>query len=227
MPGKVGRERKGGNVNILFLGAQGSGKGTQADILAAKLNIPHIASGDLLRTAIEQNTHAGQQAKPYYDRGDLVPDSIMVEMFLERLGQPDAQKGAILDGFPRTLTQAEALDRALASLGKTVDHVIYLKADPQVLLKRLANRYICRAHQHPYNLITHPPKQPGICDIDGSPLYQRSDDTEEAVRRRLEIFFGETIKLLDYYGAQSKVREVDAEQPIAGVTATILRTVGL
>lgn len=214
-------------MDILFVGPQGAGKGTQADILTAKLGMPHIASGDLLRAVIERQTAVGQQAKPYYDRGDLVPDSIMVEMFLQRLAEPDSVKGAILDGFPRTIAQARALDEALAPLHRAIDQVIYLKADPNVLVRRLANRYICRAQQHPYNLITNPPKQPGICDIDGSPLYQRSDDTEEAVRRRLEIFFDETIKLLDYYGAKGKVREIDAEQPIPAVTAAILRALGL
>ena len=214
-------------MDILFVGPQGAGKGTQADILTAKLGIPHISSGDLLRAVIERQTAVGQQAKPYYDRGDLVPDSIMVEMFLQRLAEPDSIKGAILDGFPRTIAQARALDEALAPLHRAIDQVIYLKADPNVLVRRLANRYICRAQQHPYNLITNPPKQPGICDIDGSPLYQRSDDTEEAVRRRLEIFFDETIKLLDYYGAKGKVREIDAEQPIPAVTAAILRALGL
>lgn len=213
-------------MDILFVGPQGAGKGTQADILTAKLGMPHIASGDLLRAVIERQTAVGQQAKPYYDRGDLVPDSIMVEMFLQRLAEPDSVKGAILDGFPRTIAQARALDEALAPLHRAIDQVIYLKADPNVLVRRLANRYICRAQQHPYNLITNPPKQPGICDIDGSPLYQRSDDTEEAVRRRLEIFFDETIKLLDYYGAKGKVREIDAEQPIPAVTAAILRALG-
>jgi len=218
---------KGGNVDILLLGAQGSGKGTQADLLAAKLGIPHISSGDLLRTAISHNTPAGQKARPYYDRGELVPDEIMIAMFLERLAEPDCARGVILDGFPRTIAQAEELDSALAKSGRGVDHVIYLKADPAVLLKRLANRYICRANQHPYNLVTNPPKRPGICDIDGSELYQRSDDTEEAVRRRLEIFYSQTVKLLEYYGPQGKVREINADQPIQDVTRDILRALGV
>lgn len=214
-------------MDILLLGPQGSGKGTQADILAAKLGIPHVASGDLLRAAISHNTSAGQQAREFYDRGELVPDGIMVAMFLERLAEPDCARGVILDGFPRTIAQAEALDKALAPVGRRVDHVIYLKADSQVLVKRLANRYICRANQHPYNLVTNPPKRPGICDIDGSELYQRSDDTEEAVRRRLEIFYSETVRLLDYYGAQGKVREINAEQPIQNVTSDILQALGV
>ncbi len=214
-------------MDILLLGAQGSGKGTQADILAAKLGTPHVASGDLLRDAINRDTSTGKQAKVYYDRGDLVPDSIMVAMFLERLAEPDCANGVILDGFPRTLAQAEALDQALASVGRSVERVIYLKADPNVLVQRLANRYICRARQHPYNLITNPPKRPGICDIDGSELYQRSDDTEEAVRRRLAIFFSETIKLLDYYGKRGKVREVNAEQSIQDVTRRILQVLDM
>ncbi|HEU5366832.1 MAG TPA: adenylate kinase [Ktedonobacterales bacterium] len=214
-------------MDILLLGAQGSGKGTQADILAAKLGIPHVASGDLLRSAISNHTPAGQKARPYYDRGDLVPDEIMIAMFLERLAEADCARGVILDGFPRTVVQADALDKALVPMGRGVDHAIYLKADPAVLVKRLANRYICRANQHPYNLVTNPPKRPGICDIDGSELYQRSDDTEEAVRRRLEIFYTETVRLLAYYGEQKKVREVDAEQPIPDVTRDILRALAV
>jgi adenylate kinase len=214
-------------VDILLLGAQGSGKGTQADILAAKLTVPHVSSGDLLRVVISRKTVVGQRAKPYYDRGDLVPDEIMVAMFLGRLAEPDCAKGVILDGFPRTVAQADALDKALAPLGRRVDHVIYLKADPAVLVKRLANRYICRANQHSYNLVTNPPKRPGICDIDGSELFQRSDDTEEAVRRRLEIFYDQTVKLLDYYGAQGRVREVNAEQPVQEVTRNILQALGV
>ncbi len=214
-------------MDILLLGAQGSGKGTQADVLAAKLRIPHVASGDLLRAAISRDTPAGQKARPFYDRGELVPDEIMVAMFLERLAEPDCARGVILDGFPRTIIQAEELSKALASLDRDVDHVIYLKADPAVLVKRLANRYICRAQQHPYNLVTNPPKRPGICDIDGSELIQRSDDTEEAVRRRLEIFYSETVRLLDYYGKQGKVREINADQPIQDVTRDILQALGV
>lgn len=218
-------------MDILLLGAQGSGKGTQAEILSAKLGIPHIASGDLLREVIAQQTPVGQKAKVYYDRGDLVPDEIMVAMFMERLSEPDSARGAILDGFPRTLAQAQALDTALVPLKRAVDPVIYLKADPEVLVKRLATRYICRAQQHPYNLISNPPRRPGICDIDGSELYQRSDDTEAAVRRRLEIFFSETIKLIDYYSNnsnhRSRVIEIDAEQSINDVTRSILQALGV
>ncbi len=222
---------KGGNVDILLLGAQGSGKGTQAEILSAKLGIPHIASGDLLREVIARGTPVGQRARVYYDRGDLVPDDIMVAMFMERLAEPESAAGAILDGFPRTLAQAEALDTALAQLHRAVNPVIYLKADPEVLVKRLATRYICREQQHPYNLVSNPPKRPGICDIDGSELYQRSDDTESAVRRRLEIFFSETIKLIDYYRNnshhRSRVIEIDAEQSINDVTRSILQALGV
>lgn len=210
-------------MDILLLGAQGSGKGTQADVLSAKLGMPHVSSGELLRVVISRNTVVGQQARVYYDRGDLVPDEIMIAMFLGRLAEPDCARGVILDGFPRTVAQAEELDKALAPLGRSVDHVVYLKADPAVLVKRLANRYICRANQHSYNLVTNPPKRPGICDIDGSELYQRSDDTEEAVRRRLEIFYSQTVKLLDYYGAKGRVREVNAEQSVQDVTRSILQ----
>lgn len=213
-------------MDIVFVGLQGAGKGTQADLLAAKLGIPHVASGDLLRSAIERHTDLGQQAQPFYDRGDLVPDRLIVELFLACLAEPESGKGAILDGFPRTLAQAQALDQALAAGGRAVDAILYLQANPTSVVKRLAQRYLCRAHHHPYHLLTHPPQQPSTCDRDGSPLYQRSDDTEEAVRRRVQVFFEETSPLLEYYGAQGKVREIDAEQPIAEVAAAILRALG-
>ena len=212
-------------MNIILVGAQGSGKGTQADSLEATLGIPHVASGDLLRKAFDEQTELGIKAKVYLDRGELVPDDITVPMVLGRLSEPDCSRGVLLDGFPRTIAQAQALDKGLQDMGRQIDLVIYLNVPRQELLERLSGRYICRANQHVYNIHSRPPKVPGICDIDGSELYQRSDDTVEGVQRRLDIFFNQTIRLLDYYGNQHKLREVDGNQDIDQVQAALLRTI--
>jgi adenylate kinase len=212
-------------VNIILVGAQGSGKGTQADMLEAALGIPHVASGDLFRKAFDEQTELGMKAKVYLDRGELVPDDITVAMVLNRLSEPDCRRGVLLDGFPRTIAQAQVLDKGLQDIGRQIDLVIYLSVPRQELLDRLSGRYICRANQHVYNIHSRPPKVPGICDIDGSELYQRSDDTGEAVQRRLDIFFNETIRLLDYYDSQHKLREVDGGQSIDQVQAALLKTI--
>lgn len=212
-------------MNIILVGAQGSGKGTQADMLEAALGIPHVASGDLFRKAFDEQTELGMKAKVYLDRGELVPDDITVAMVLNRLSEPDCKRGVLLDGFPRTIAQAQVLDKGLQDIGRQIDLVIYLSVPRQELLDRLSGRYICRANQHVYNIHSRPPKVPGICDIDGSELYQRSDDTGEAVQRRLDIFFKETIRLLDYYDSQHKLREVDGGQSIDQVQAALLETI--
>lgn len=212
-------------MEIILIGAQGSGKGTQAEMLAQALGVPHIASGDLFRAEVEKKTEVGLQAREYLDRGELVPDAVAIAMVLRRLRQPDCQPGALLDGFPRTLAQAKALDRGLPELGKQVDAAVYLRVPRQELLQRLAGRYICRANQHVYNIYTHPPKMAGICDLDGSELYQRSDDVGEAVQRRLDIFFNETIHLLDYYREQGKVVEVNGNQGIEQVHRALVDAV--
>jgi adenylate kinase len=212
-------------VNIILIGAQGSGKGTQAEMLSQALGIPHVASGDLFRKAFDERTELGLKAKAYLDRGELVPDEITVAMILNRLEEPDCASGVLLDGFPRTVAQAQALDNGLQATGRQIDMAIYLKVPREVLLKRLSGRYICRAHQHVYNIYTRPPKVPGICDLDGSELYQRSDDRGEAVQKRLDIFFHETIRLLDYYGAQHKLVEVNADQSIEQVQADLLQAI--
>ncbi|HZS76768.1 MAG TPA: adenylate kinase [Ktedonobacteraceae bacterium] len=212
-------------MNIILIGAQGSGKGTQADLLSEKLGFPHVASGDLFRKAIDEQTDLGMQAKAYLDRGELVPDDITVAMVLGRLNEPDCVTGVILDGFPRTIAQAQALDNGLRKVDKQIDLALYLQVPREELLKRLSGRYICKANQHVYNVNTRPPKVPGVCDIDGSPLYQRSDDTGEAVQRRLDIFFNETIQLLDYYGRQGKLKEINGNQSIDQVQAALLKAI--
>jgi len=209
-------------VNSILIGAQGSGKGTQAVRLSETLHIPHVASGDLFRKAFAEHSELGIKAKVYIDRGELVPDDLTVAMILGRLAEPDCVNGALLDGFPRTIAQAEALDKGMAQLGHQIDTVVYLEVPRAELLKRLSGRFICRANQHVYNINSNPPRTPGICDIDGSELYQRSDDTGEAVERRLDIFFSETIQLLDYYRLQGKLLTVNGNQSIEQVEADIL-----
>jgi adenylate kinase len=209
-------------VYIILVGAQGSGKGTQAELLSQTLGVPHIASGDLFRKAIDEKTELGIKAKVYIDRGELVPDDLTVTMVVKRLEEPDCSQGVLFDGFPRTVAQAEILDKGLQEVGKQIDLAIYLQVPREELLKRLSGRYICRAKQHVYNINTHPPKVAGVCDIDGSELYQRSDDTGEAVQKRLDIFFNETIRLLDYYGNQKKLVEVDGNQDIDQVQQSLM-----
>lgn len=220
-------------MNLILIGAQGSGKGTQAQLLSQELGLTPCASGELLRAAIAQQTPAGLAAKPYYDRGDLVPDAIVVRMILDRMRDLGKAQGIILDGFPRTIPQAEALDQGLAERSQCIDAVIYLDVPREELLNRLSDRYICRAHGHVWNLKTHPPRVPGICDLDGSELYQRSDDTADKIARRLDAFFNETIQLLAYYRAQGKLLPIDGRADIQAVNAEVLaklraaRVVGL
>ena len=209
-------------MNSILIGAQGSGKGTQAVRLCEALDIPHVASGDLFRKAFAEHSDLGIKAKVYIDRGELVPDDLTVAMILGRLAEPDCANGVLLDGFPRTIAQAEALDKGMAQIGHQIDSVVYLEVPRAELLKRLSGRFICRANQHVYNINSNPPRTPGICDIDGSELYQRSDDTGEAVERRLDIFFSETIHLLDYYRQQGKLMTVNGNQSIEQVEADIL-----
>ncbi len=210
---------------IILVGAQGSGKGTQAEMLSETLGIPHLASGDLFRKASDEKTELGLKVKVYMDRGELVPDDLTVVMVLGRLAMPDCARGVILDGFPRTVAQAQALDNGLQRAGKQIDIAIYLKVPREELLKRLSGRYICRANQHVYNIYSNPPKVPGVCDIDGSELYQRPDDLGEAVQTRLDIFFNETVQLLDYYGSQHKLAEVNGNQGIDQVQSELLETI--
>lgn len=209
-------------MHIILIGAQGSGKGTQAEMLAQALGVPHVASGDLFRKEIEEQSETGRQASEYINRGQLVPDDLTVGMILKRLQQPDCLSGVLMDGFPRTLAQAEALDRSLSGVGRQLDAVVYLRVPREELLRRLSGRFICRAYQHVYNLSSRPPTVAGVCDLDGSDLYQRSDDVGEAVQRRLDIFFNETIHLLDFYGAQGKVVKVNGNQGIEEVQQALV-----
>jgi adenylate kinase len=210
-------------VNIILIGAQGSGKTTQAEKLSSALGICHVSSGDLFRQSLAERTESSFQAKAYLERGELVPDDITITFVLERMLQPDCLPGILLDGFPRTLAQAQALDHHLQQMRRCINLAIYLEVPREELLRRLAGRYMCRANQHIYNMYTHPPKKPGICDIDGSELYQRADDKGESVQKRLEIFFQETVHLLDYYQEQRKLVTVNGYQDIDQVYTDIVR----
>jgi len=212
-------------VNIILIGAQGSGKGTQAERLSENLGMLHIASGDMFRKAIEKKTMLGLKAKVYIDRGELVPDDITVAMVLNSLQEAHGGPGVLLDGFPRTIAQAQALDDGLKGTDLSIDLAVYLTVPRDVLLRRLSGRFICRANQHVYNIETHPPKVPGKCDLDGSDLYQRPDDRGPAVQKRLDIFFHETIYLLDYYGKQEKLVEINGNQDIEQVQDDLLTAI--
>jgi len=207
---------------IIFLGAPGAGKGTQAAIVAENMKLAHIASGDLFRQALEQGTELGLQAKSYMEKGMLVPDEITIKMVLERISNPDCQSGIILDGFPRTLQQAEALDSALAERSQAIDRVAYIKVSEAELLKRLGGRWICRKCQAPYHEVDSPPKVAGKCDICGGELYQRADDTVETAKKRLEVYFAQTAPLIDYFTQAGKLLEIDGEGDIAEISKRIV-----
>ncbi len=196
---------------IIFLGAPGAGKGTQATRVAQKLKLVYIASGDLFRQALEQGTELGIQAKSYMEKGMLVPDKITIRMVLERILTPDCESGVIFDGFPRNLNQAEALDKALALQAKAIDKVVYITVSEKELLERLSGRWICRQCQAPYHAVNSPPKVWGKCDQCGGELYQRPDDTVETIQKRLEVYFAETAPLIDYYTQTGKLLELDGE----------------
>jgi adenylate kinase len=210
------------NPYIIFLGAPGAGKGTQAAIVAQELNMVHIASGDLFRQALEQRTELAMQAKSYIEKGLLVPDSITIRMVLERVSAPDCKSGVIFDGFPRNLQQAEALDKALAQQAKVIDKVVYIKVSEEELLARLSGRWICRQCQAPYHTINSPPKVRGKCDKCGGELYQRPDDTAQTVKKRLQVYFAQTAPLIDYYTLSGKLLEVDGEGGVDEVGRRIM-----
>lgn len=208
-------------MNILFMGPPGAGKGTQAERIVETFGIPHISTGDAFRLAMKENTPLGQKAKEYVDQGLLVPDEVTNGIVRDRLSLPDCEAGFLLDGYPRTLAQAEALDQMLADMGRKIDHVINLKVDRSFLLARLTGRRICKSCGSTYHVMFNPPKQEGVCDKCGGELYQRSDDTEEKVGTRLDEYTSKTAPLLEYYGNKGLLRDVDGEKDIDAVTADI------
>lgn len=221
LPGKV----EGMGKYIVLLGPPGAGKGTQAVMLSQKLGIPHVASGDLFRDHLKRQTDLGQLAKIYMDRGELVPDDVTVGMVKERLAQPDCAGGVILDGFPRTVPQADALGRAMAEQGKAITCVPCINVRDDVLLERLTARWTCRNCQAIYNVLAKPPRQAGVCDACGGELYQRADDTPETQRRRIAVYNEQTAPLIAYYRERGLLADIDGEQGIEAVQEALVRAV--
>jgi adenylate kinase len=211
---------------ILLVGAAGAGKGTQAEALSRELGIPHLASGNLFRAAIEAGSPLGEEARGYIERGALVPDGTTIGMFMAELASPGAGRGAILDGFPRTVAQAEALDEALARQDERVRRVIFIDVPTEELVSRVGGRWVCPTCGTPYHEVTDPPRDPGRCDREGDALTQREDDRPEVFRARLERQVPPMLEVIDHYERLGIVDRVDGDQPIEAVTADILERLG-
>ena len=210
---------------IVLLGPPGVGKGTQAKILSERTGLAHISSGDLFRENLKNQTELGKLAQTYMTKGELVPDDVTIAMIRERLSRPDCESGAILDGFPRTPAQADALETMLQGFNGHVDVVPFVTADENILLERLTGRWTCRANGHIFNEKSNPPKNDKVCDFDGSELYQRDDDKEETVKRRIEVYFDQTSPLITYYRDHGKLVEIDGTQSIDQVTQDLMTAV--
>jgi adenylate kinase len=210
---------------IVLLGPPGAGKGTQAKFLQEKLGLPHVATGDLFRAALREGTAVGREARRYMDRGQLVPDEITIRMLLERLDQRDAAKGVILDGFPRTRAQAEALDRELVERAAKVDRALYIDVPADEVVRRMSGRWTCEAAGHVYHETANPPRVPGRCDIDGSRLIQREDDKIDTVRARMAQQLGALRDVVGHYRSSGVLRTVDGRRSIPEVTEALLAEV--
>ncbi|MGG0657114.1 adenylate kinase [Rummeliibacillus pycnus] len=208
-------------MNIVLMGLPGAGKGTQADKIVEKYDIPHISTGDMFRAAINNGTELGLKAKSFMDKGALVPDEVTIGIVRERLSQPDCDQGFLLDGFPRTTTQAEALDGILSDLGKMVEHVVNIEVEQEELIKRLTGRRICKVCGSSYHLVFNPPKEEGKCDKDGGELYQRADDNPETVTNRLEVNIKQSQPLLDFYNKKNVLTNINGQQDINDVFADV------
>ena len=209
-------------VFIVLLGPPGAGKGTQAQAISETLGLPHISSGDIFRENLKKQTELGQLASSFMNRGELVPDDVTIAMIRERLSRPDCTPGALLDGFPRTPAQAEALAVILADFKGRVQAVPYINVVEDVLIERLTGRWTCRAQGHVFHEKHNPPRMPGVCDVDGSELYQRDDDKAETVKRRIRVYLEQTQPLIDYYRQRGLLLEVDGTKPIEQVTKDLL-----
>jgi adenylate kinase len=210
---------------IVLLGPPGAGKGTQAEILRDQLKLPHVSSGDLFRENVGKQTELGKLAKTYMDRGELVPDGVTIAMVKDRLSRTDCKNGVLLDGFPRTAAQADALCAMLEDLGDKVSIVPYISAPAEILIDRLSGRWTCRAAGHIYHIKNKPPKVPGICDEDGSELYQRDDDKVETVANRIRVYLDKTAPLIEYYQQRGLLIELDGTLPPEMVSQQIMMKV--
>jgi len=208
-------------MNIVLMGLPGAGKGTQADKIVEKYAIPHISTGDMFRAAIKDGTELGLQAKSFMDQGALVPDEVTIGIVRERLAKPDCEKGFLLDGFPRTVPQAEALDSILADLGKAIEHTLNIQVEKDELIARLSGRRICKTCGTSYHLIFNPPAVEGKCDKDGGELYTRADDNPETVANRLDVNMKQAQPLLDFYEAKGVLTNIDGQQDINKVFADL------
>ena len=210
-------------MNVILVGPPGAGKGTQAKRLEARTGLKHIASGDLFRKAMREQTEMGQLARSYVDRGELVPDEVVISMIIERINQPDCEAGVIFDGFPRTREQARALERTLGEHGQRIDAVVFLTAPRDILLKRIAGRVTCRGCQAAYNIYYSPPQQEGVCERCGDELYERSDDNWATATHRLDVYLHQTMPMIAHYRERGMLHEVDGNFYIEQVTERLAR----
>ena len=209
-------------MNIILMGLPGAGKGTQASEIVKKFPIPHISTGDMFRKAIKDETNLGKEAKSYMDRGELVPDEVTVGIVKERISEDDAKKGFLLDGFPRTIEQAEALNNIMSELDREIDAVINIEVPEEELMNRLTGRRICEKCGTTYHLVFNPPKVDGICDIDGGKLYQREDDNPETVSNRLSVNVKQSKPILEYYDEKGILKNIDGSKDISDVTKDVI-----
>ncbi|CRK85302.1 adenylate kinase [Neobacillus massiliamazoniensis] len=213
-------------MNLVLMGLPGAGKGTQAEKIVEKYGIPHISTGDMFRAAIKEGTELGRKAKSFMDKGELVPDEVTIGIVRERLCKADCQKGFLLDGFPRTVPQAEALENLLVELDRVINYVINIDVDKGILLERLTGRRICKDCGATYHLVFNPPAKEGVCDRCGGELYQRADDNEETVQNRLDVNIKQSKPLLDFYETKGYLRTIDGQQDIHKVFADIEQLFG-
>jgi adenylate kinase len=213
-------------VNIVLMGLPGAGKGTQAEKIVEKYGIPHISTGDMFRAAMKEETELGLKAKSFIDKGELVPDEVTIGIVQERLSKEDAHKGFLLDGFPRTVAQADALENILDNLGKKIDYVINIQVDKGILMERLTGRRICKKCGATYHLVFNPPSEEGVCDRCGGELYQRADDNEETVQNRLDVNIKQTQPLLDFYQEKGYLVNIDGQRDINDVFSEIDKLIG-
>ncbi|WPX07879.1 adenylate kinase [Anaerocellum danielii] len=214
-------------MRLILLGAPGAGKGTQAEYLSKRFSIPHISTGDILRENVKNETELGKKAKEYMDKGLLVPDEIVIEIVKDRISKEDCKNGFLLDGFPRTIAQAEALDKVLQELGQKIDKVLNIEVPDEKILERMSGRRICKNCGASFHVIYRPPQKEGVCDVCGGELYQREDDKEETVKKRLEVYHAQTQPLIDYYKEKGLLVVAYGQEEIADTTKEVLKALGI